>query len=229
MSAGSQLSASKLRVVLTGATGMVGEGVLLECLHNPDVEHVLMVNRRHSPRTHPKLAELIVPDLFSLDSVVDQLTGFNACFFCAGRTAVGLSEADYTRLTYDLTVSFARVLAALNPTMTFIYISGAGTDSSEKGRLMWARVKGRTENALRQVGFAHVYSFRPGFMRAIHGQRNLHTSYKLVAWLYPVARVVIPQYVSTLRQVAFAMIYVALNGFSKPILEVRDINALSRP
>ena len=227
MSSASPLTSAKLRVVLTGATGMVGEGVLLECLHNPDVEHVLMVNRKPSPRKHPKLTELIVPDFFQLDAVVEQLTGFNACFFCAGRTAVGLSQADYTHLTYDLTISFARVLAALNPTMTFIYVSGAGTDSSEKGRLMWARVKGRTENALQQVGFSHVYSFRPGFMRDTPGQRNLHPSYKLVAWLYPVARVVIPQYVSTLRQVAVAMIYVALNGFSKPILEVRDINALS--
>lgn len=222
-------STSQLRVVLTGATGMVGEGVLLECLRNPAVEHVLMVNRRSSPRKHPKLTELVVPDLFHLDAVVEQLTGFNACFFCAGRTSVGLSEADYTRLTWDLTISFARVLAALNPAMTFIYVSGAGTDSSEKGRSMWARVKGRTENALQQVGFARAFSFRPGFMLATPGQRNLHASYKLVAWLYPIARVVVPQYVSTLRQVAVAMIYVALNGFSKPILEVRDINALSRP
>ena len=219
---------SKLRVVLTGATGMVGEGVLLECLHNPDVEQVLIVSRKPSPRKHPKLAELIVPDFFSLDSVVDQLTGFNACFFCAGVSSVGLSESVYTHITFDLTLSFARVLAALNPTMTFIYVSGAGTDSSENGRSMWARVKGRTENALQRVGFAHVYCFRPGFMRATPGQRNLLTSYKLFAWLYPIARVVVPQYVSTLRQVALAMIYVALNGYSKPILEVRDINALSR-
>jgi uncharacterized protein YbjT (DUF2867 family) len=217
----------QLRVILTGATGMVGEGVLLECLHNPAVEHVLMVNRKPSPRKHPKLAELIVPDFFSLDAVVEQLTGFNACFFCAGVTSIGLSQADYTHLTYDLTVSFARVVAALNPNMTLVYVSGAGTDSSEKGRSMWARVKGCTENALQRVGFAHVYSFRPGFMRATPGQLNLPTSYKLFAWLYPLARVVVPQYVSTLRQVAFAMIYVALNGFSKPILEVLDINALS--
>jgi uncharacterized protein YbjT (DUF2867 family) len=219
---------SKLRVVLTGATGMVGEGVLLECLHNPDVEHVLIVSRKPSSRKHPKLAELIVPDFFSLDGVVEQLTGFNACFFCAGVSSVGLSESDYTHITYDLTLTFARVLAALNPTMTLIYVSGAGTDSTEKGRLMWARVKGRTENALQRVGFAHVYSFRPGFMRATPGQRNLLTSYKLFAWLYPVARAVVPQYVSTLRQVALAMIHVATDGYSKPILEVRDINALSR-
>ncbi|HEX4008044.1 MAG TPA: NAD-dependent epimerase/dehydratase family protein [Acidobacteriaceae bacterium] len=217
-----------LKVIITGATGMVGEGVLLECLDNPAVERVLMVNRRPSPLRHPKLAELIVPDFLNLSSAAPQLAGYDACFFCAGVSSVGKSEADYTRATCDVTLNFARTLVALNPAMTFIYVSGAGTDTSEKGRLMWARVKGRTENALQRVGFARAFSFRPGFMRAVPGQRNLATSYKWLAWLYPVARIVAPQYVSTLRQVALAMIRTAQSGYSRPILEVKDINPLGR-
>lgn len=217
----------KIRVIVTGATGMLGEGVILACLEHPAIAEVLMVNRRPSPLHHPKLLELIVPDFLALDAFTNHLIGYDACFFCAGVSSVGMSAADYVRVTYDVTMNFAKTLAALNPGMTFIYVSGAGTDSSEKGRSRWARVKGRTENALQQAGFAHAYSFRPGFMRATPGQRNLLASYKLFAWLYPLARVVVPQYVSTLRQVALAMIHVALEGYPKPILEVRDINALA--
>jgi uncharacterized protein YbjT (DUF2867 family) len=216
-----------LRIILTGATGMVGEGVLLTCLTHPEVERVLIVNRRPSLITHPKLQELLVPDFFSLDAVQDKLRGYNACFFCAGVSSVGKSEAEYTRVTHDLTLHFAQTLQPLNPEMTFIYVSGAGTDSSEKGRLMWARVKGRTENELLRIGFRAVYNFRPGFMRHVPGQRNLMASYRYFSWLYPIARVVTPNYVSTLRQVALAMIHTAQRGYPKPILEVRDINSLA--
>lgn len=219
--------ATQINVIITGATGMVGEGVLLTCLDYPAVERVLMINRRPSPITHPKLQELIVSDFFALDAMRDQLTGYNACFFCAGVSSVGKSEAEYTRVTHGLTLHCARTMQPLNPEMTFIYVSGAGTDSSEKGRLMWARVKGRTENELLRVGFRAVYNFRPGFMRHVPGQQNLMASYRYFSWLYPIARVLTPNYVSTMRQVALAMIHTALHGYPRPVLEVRDINALA--
>jgi uncharacterized protein YbjT (DUF2867 family) len=216
-----------LRIILTGATGMVGEGVLLTCLAHPAVERVLMVNRRPSPIEHLKLQELIVPDFFSLDAVQNQLRGYNACFFCAGVSSIGKSEAEYTRATHDLTIYFAGTLQGVNPEMTFVYVTGAGTDSSEKGRLSWARIKGRTENNLLRLGFHAVYNFRPGFMRAVPGQRNLPWGYRSLSWLYPVVRALVPNYVSTLRGVGLAMIHAAQRGYSKPILEIRDINALA--
>jgi hypothetical protein len=219
-------ASAPLRIILTGATGMVGEGVLLTCLEHPDVECVLIVNRRPSLITHPKFKELLVPDFFSLDAFQDRLHGYNACFFCAGVSSVGKSEAEYTRVTHDLTLNFARTLQPLNPEMTFIYVSGAGTDSSEKGRLMWARVKGRTENELLRAGFRAAYNFRPGFMRHVPGQRNLMASYRYFAWLYPIARVLAPNYVSTMRQVGLAMIHATQRGYPRPILEVADIKAL---
>ncbi|MGA7351144.1 MAG: NAD-dependent epimerase/dehydratase family protein, partial [Acidobacteriaceae bacterium] len=155
-----------MKVIITGATGMVGEGVMLECLENPAVDEVLLVSRRPYGASFPKLKECIVPDFMQLDAAVDQLKGYDACFFCAGVSSIGKSEADYTRITYDTTLHFAETVARVNPKMVFVYVSGMGTDSTEKGRMMWARVKGRTENALSRVGFRAVYSFRPGFMRA---------------------------------------------------------------
>lgn len=217
-----------IKVILTGATGMVGEGVLLECLENPAVGEVLIVSRRPSPRRHPKLKECLVPDFFHLDSVTSQITGYDACFFCAGVSSVGKTEAEYTRLTYDLTLHFAETLVKLNRAMVFIYVSGALTDSSEKGRTMWARVKGRTENALQRVGFRAAYNFRPGFMRATPGQQNLLSYYKWIAWLYPLVRLVLPDQVSTLRDVGVAMIRCATEGYPRPILEIRDINTLAQ-
>lgn len=206
---------------------MVGEGVLLTCLEHPAVERVLMVNRRSYALTHPKLQELLVPDFFSLESVQEPLRGYDACFFCAGVSSVGKSEAEYTRVTHDLTLHFARTLQPLNPEMTFIYVSGAMTDSTEKGRSMWARVKGRTENDLLRVGFRAAYNFRPGFMRAVPGQGNVLPYYRYIAWIYPIVRVIAPSHVSTLRQVALAMIHAALRGYPQPILEISDINALA--
>jgi uncharacterized protein YbjT (DUF2867 family) len=217
-----------IKVILTGATGMVGEGVLLECLENPAVGEVLMVSRRSSPRHHPKLKECLVPDFFDLDSVTSQITGYDACFFCAGISSVGKSESEYTRLTYDLTLHFAETLVKLNHAMVFIYVSGALTDSSQKGRTMWARVKGRTENALQRVGFRAAYNFRPGFMRATPGQQNLLSYYKWIAWLYPLVRLVLPDRVSTLRDVGVAMIRCATEGYPRPILEIGDINTLAQ-
>jgi uncharacterized protein YbjT (DUF2867 family) len=217
-----------IRVILTGATGMVGEGVLLECLDNPAVGHVLLVTRKPYPRTHPKLSQCLVPDFFDLNRHASQLTGYDACFFCSGVSSVGMSEADYRRVTYDLTLSFATTLAALNPSMTFCYVSGAMTDSTEQGRVMWARVKGATENALMRLPFARVYNFRPGFMRPTLGQQSIKSYYKAIGWLYPILRTLVPNHVSTLRQVALAMIRVTRIGYPIPILEIKEINTLGK-
>lgn len=220
-------SPAQLRIIITGATGMVGEGVLLECLDNPAVERVLMINRRPSPRRHAHLSELIVPNFLELDQFHDQLTGYDACFFCSGVSSRGMSETLYNHLTYNTTLRFAKTLCAVNPHMTFIYISGALTDSSEKGRVMWARIKGRTENALLRCGFEHAYNFRPGFMRPTRGQQNIHGYYKMIGGLYPVLRLLAPNHVSTLRQVGRAMINAATKGYPHPVLEIRDINTLA--
>lgn len=218
----------QLRIMITGATGMVGEGVLMECLDHPEVGEVLMVNRRHDDLAHLKLKELIVTDFFDLSKVADQLRGYDACLFCAGISSLGLKEPEYTRITYDLTLHFAQTLVSLNPDMIFVYVSGSHTDSSEKGRIMWARVKGRTENALMKLPFKKVYNFRPGFMKATGGQRHVKSYYGLIAWLYPLLRRLMPDGVSTLREVGTAMIKSVSKGYPKPILEIKDIHALAR-
>ncbi|MFZ0518556.1 MAG: NAD-dependent epimerase/dehydratase family protein [Acidobacteriaceae bacterium] len=219
---------AQLNVIITGATGMVGEGVLLTCLEHPAIAHVLLVNRKPYPLQNPRLKECIVPDFMHLDDARDQLSGYDACFFCAGISSVGMSEADYTRITYDITLHFAELLASLNPQMVFCYVSGAQTDSSEKGRVMWARVKGRTENALARLGFRAVYNFRPGFMRAVPGQKNIKSYYNWIGWAYPLLRALLPNMVSTLHDVAIAMIRCAQQRYPKQILEVKDINALAK-
>lgn len=221
-----------LKVILTGATGMVGEGVLFECLANPVVAEVLVVTRKpyDSPQAtrSPKFKQTLVADFMDLSGITAQLSGYNACFFCAGISSTGMTEAEYTHITYDITLHFAETLAPQNPQMTFIYISGGLTDSTERGRVMWARVKGRTENALMRLPFRAVYNFRPGFMRATKGQRNLKSYYNLVGWLYPILHKLMPNYVSTLQDVAIAMIKAATIGYPKPILEIKDINTLTR-
>ncbi|MBO9618552.1 MAG: epimerase [Niabella sp.] len=216
-----------LKVIITGTTGMVGEGVLLECLQNPEVESILSVSRRPAGKTHPKLKEYLVPDFLQLQPDDEQLKGYDACFFCAGITSIGKKEAEYRVITYDTTLHFAKVLYELNPAMVFIYVSGSGTDSTEKGRLMWARVKGKTENDLLHIGFRHAFMFRPAFMKAMPGQQFLLPAYKYFSWLYPVLKIITPNSASTLQQVGRAMINAATVGYNKPILEGRDILALS--
>jgi uncharacterized protein YbjT (DUF2867 family) len=212
----------KIRAIITGSTGMVGEGVLLECLANPSVEAVLVVNRRPSGRTHPKLRELVHSDFFNWSPLEDQLTGYNACFFCLGVSSLGMEKEKYRRITYDLTLNFAGVVARQNPGIGFCYVTGAGTDSSEKGSVGWARVKGATENALLRM-IPKSYMFRPGFMRAVPGQRNLKTFYRMLAWLYPIGRRIYPNGFCTLEEVGKAMICVTRDGFPKQVLEVQDI------
>ncbi|GAA3950922.1 epimerase [Hymenobacter algoricola] len=218
----------KIKAILTGATGMVGEGVLLECLHNPAVAQVLSISRRPSGITHPKLREIIHADFHDLTPIQDQLTGYNACFFCLGVSSVGLKEPAYRRLTHDLTLHFAQTLRPRNPGLTFCYMSGAGTDGTLQSGQMWARVKGETENALLGLGFRQAYMFRPGFLRATSGQRHVLSYYKYFGWLYPVLRTLTPRYVSTLAELGQAMIQVTRRGYAKPVLEVPDIVAVAK-
>ena len=218
----------EIKVIITGATGMVGEGVLFECLKHPDVSQVLIVNRRSYNINHPKLKECIIPDFFNLDEFTAQLTGYNACFYCAGVSSVGMKEPEYTRITYDTTIHFASKVASLNSNMIFVFVSGSLTDSSETGKIMWARVKGKTENALMKLPFKKVYNFRPGFMKATQGQKNIKSYYKLIAPLYPVLRLIIPSQLSTMSDVGLAMINTVTKSYPKQILEIKDINSLAK-
>ncbi|WP_426061539.1 NAD-dependent epimerase/dehydratase family protein [Hymenobacter sp. B1770] len=217
----------KIKAIITGATGMVGEGVLLACLRNPDVEAVLLLNRKASGYTHPKLKEVLHADFEHLKTIEAQLRGYNACFYCAGISSLGVSKEEYERITYDTTLAVAHTLLRLNPELTFCYVTGAGTDSTEQGRSHWARTKGRTENELLRLPFPAAYMFRPGFMRATPGQRNVLSMYKYIGWLYPMARQVASNYVSTMQEVGLAMIKAVQNGYPTPVLEVRDIVALA--
>jgi uncharacterized protein YbjT (DUF2867 family) len=217
-----------LNVIITGSTGMVGEGVLHECLQHPDVESILVINRKPCGVKDPKLTEIIHPDLFDISALKEHLTGYNACFFCLGVTSLGIKEPEYTRITYTLTMGFAKMLAGLNPGMTFCYVSGAGTDSSEKGRLMWARVKGKTENDLLKLPFRQAYNFRPAFIIPTKGLKNTHSYYKKFAWLIPAVRTILPNYITTLKDLGIAMINSALLGYSGKVLEVKDIKQLAK-
>jgi nucleoside-diphosphate-sugar epimerase len=215
-----------MKVIITGATGMVGEGVLLECLDSPEVTEVLVVSRKPGGRTHAKLREVVHGDFFDLAPIEAQLAGYDACFFCLGVSSVGMSQEDYRRMTYELTLGFAQVLARLSPKLTFCYVTGKSTDSSEQGRVAWARVKGATENALLKL-FERAYMFRPAMMKAVPGQRNLKTLYKLLAWIYPIGRALYPAGFCTLHEVAQAMIKVVSKGYPKRVLEVADIVAVA--
>ena len=223
-----QLSSSKIRAIVTGATGMVGEGVLHECLQHDNVEEVLVINRKPCGVTHPKLKEIIHADFFDFSTIENQLANYNACFFCLGVSSIGMKEPEYTRLTYTLTMHIAQTLSGLNPDMTFCYISGASTDSSEKGRMMWARVKGKTENDLTKLPFKQVYNFRPGIIEPTKGLKNTLSFYKYLGWLIPVIRLFAPNSIIRLKQLGIAMINAATKGYEKHILEVKDIFELAK-
>jgi nucleoside-diphosphate-sugar epimerase len=216
-----------MKTIITGATGMVGEGVLLECLNHPDVDLVLVINRKPMGMPHPKLREIVHTDFFDLAPIESQLSGYDACFFCLGTSSVGMSTEEYKHITYDLTLNVGGVLAKHNPEMTFCYLTGAGTDSSEQGRTAWARVKGATENALMRL-FKRSYMFRPGFMRATAGQKNLKSFYKWIAWTYPIGRAIYPSGFCTLQEVGRAMINVVARGYPRQILNVKDIVQLAK-
>ncbi len=217
----------KIKPIITGATGMVGEGVLHECLNHHDVESVLIINRKPYDLKHPKLKEIIHKDFFDLTPVEEQLAGYNACFFCAGVTSVGKKEEEYRRLTYDMTMNFAETLVKVNKEkskdITFCYVSGLGTDSTEKGKTMWARVKGKTENDLMKLPFKNAYMFRPGYIQPTKGLKNTYTVYKFIAPFYPVFKTLFPKYTVTLKELGQAMINVTLYSPENKILECEDI------
>jgi uncharacterized protein YbjT (DUF2867 family) len=218
----------KIKAIITGATGMVGEGVLAEALRHPEVEKVLVINRKPCGISDPKLTEILHKDFLDLSPLADQLTGYNACFFCLGVSSVGIKKDVYYTLTYTLTMHMAEILAKQNSEMTFCYVSGAGTDSSEKGKVNWAHVKGKTENDLMKLPFKSVYAFRPGLMLPEKGAKNIHGYYLLYRILYPPLRALFPGFVSTLKEVAIGMINSVLKGYEKPVLEVKDIIELSK-
>ena len=218
---------SKLKVIITGSTGMVGEGVLHEWLNHPDVERILVINRRPCGYSNPKLTEILHNNFFDLSTIENQLSGYNACFFCLGVSSVGMKEPEFFEKTYTLTMHVAQTLVKHNPDMVFSYISGSGTDSTEKGSRMWARVKGKTENDLMKLPFKKVYAFRPGFMKPIEGLRNTLSFYKYVNWLFPLFKIMLPGFVTTLSQLGLAMIKATSLGYEKNIVEVRDILQLA--
>lgn len=221
-----------MKIILFGASGMVGQGVLRECLAAPDVDQVLVVGRSSTGVTHPRLRELLHQDFFDYASIEPALKGYDACFFCLGVSAGGMDEPRYAHLTYDLTLAAAGTLARLNPAMVFVYVSGAGTDSSEQGRSMWARVKGRTENALQRLPFRAVYLFRPGFIEPVQGERSKTASYRLIYAvsrpLLPVLRRLFPRHLLSTVDMGRAMLSVVRHGAPAAVLEIADILAAAR-
>ncbi|WP_212004438.1 NAD-dependent epimerase/dehydratase family protein [Chitinophaga sp. HK235] len=217
----------QLKVIVTGASGMVGEGVMHECLQHPQVEEVLVINRRPSGIVHPKLKEIVHQDFFNLSPIADQLRDYDACYFCLGVSSVGMAKQQYYRLTYTLTMHVAETLSRRNSNMIFCYISGAGTDSSEQGRSAWARVKGKTENDLLKLPFKKVYAFRPGFIKPTKGLKHGHAFYRYINWLFPIGRALFPSGFCTLAELGRAMINITLYGYGRQIIEGKDIIALA--
>ena len=202
---------------------MVGEGVLHECLLYPQIENVLVINRKPCGIRHPKLKEIIHADFFNLSPIKNELSGYDACFFCLGVSSVGMKEPGYFKLTYTLTMHFAEIVSEVNSNMVFCYISGAGTDSTEKGRMMWARVKGKTENDLMKLPFKKVYNFRPAILEPTKGLKNTLSLYKYFGWMAPILRLLAPNQISTLQQLGKSMIFVTINGYKKQNFDVKDI------
>jgi uncharacterized protein YbjT (DUF2867 family) len=221
----------KIKGIITGATGMVGEGVLHTCLNHHDVESVLIINRKPYDLKHPKLKEIIHSDFFDLSPIEDQLIGWDACFFCAGVTSLGKTEDEYRHLTYDMTMNFAETLIKVNgeksKEITFCYVSGLGTDSTESGKTMWARVKGKTENDLMKLPFKNAYMFRPGYIQPIKGLKNTYTPYKFLAPFYPLLKTLFPNYTVTLKELGQAMINITLYSPEKKVLECGDIREVT--
>ncbi len=213
-----------MKIIITGSTGMAGEGVLLECLENNKVTAVLMVNRKHSEITHPKLKELIVPDFLQVENFKEALTGYDACFYCAGISSVGMSEEKYTIITYDTTMHFAKTLLEVNPGIAFTYITGSHTDSTAAGKVMWARVKGKTENDLMKLPFKAQYNFRPGGMLPAKGQKNAKLVYIVIV---KIIGVFAPKIIVTLNELGKAMINSVVFGYQKQVLEISDIKVLA--
>ncbi|WP_231425817.1 MULTISPECIES: NAD-dependent epimerase/dehydratase family protein [Pedobacter] len=212
-------------VIITGSTGMVGEGVLIQCLNSPEIDSVLVINRRPCGYVHAKLKEIIHSDFFNLSAIEDQLKGYNACFFCLGVSSVGVDNDTYYRMTYVLTLHVAETLSRLNNDITFCYVSGNGTD--ENGRLNWQKVKGKTENDLTKLPFEQVYHFRPGFIKPIEGQKYAHKFYKYINWMLPIGRKFFPNGFCTMTEIGNAMINTLSHNNERKILEGKDIIKLA--
>jgi len=217
-----------IKAIITGSTGMVGEGVLHECLTNINVTEVLVINRKPCGLKHKKLKEIIHQDFYDFSSISKDLEGYNAAFLCLGVTSMGKKEPEYFKLTHTLTLSFAEKLAKINQEMTLCYISGIGTDSSEKGKTMWARVKGKTENDLMKLPFDKVFPFRPGYIKPTKGLKNSHKFYKFVNWLFPIGRLFYPKAFCTLQEVGVAMINSVYEEENRKIIEGKDIIELAK-
>ena len=212
-----------IRVIITGSTGMVGEGVLYECLKSDQVEAVLVINRKPCGYSHPKLSEIIHNNFYNLKPIESELKGYNACYFCLGVTSVGKNEEEYTRLTYDLTLHVCELISQNNTDLTICYISGAGTYSDEKGKLMWARVKGKTENDIMRLKEVKGFAFRPGIIKPIKGLKFTHQAYKYFLWVFPIIKLFGSNVFCSLEQIGKAMIQVSISGRKDPRLEVKDI------
>lgn len=221
-----------MKVILFGATGMVGQGALRECLLDRGIESVLSIRRTATGQHHPKLRELVHRDFHDFSTIERELTGYDACFFTLGVSSAGMSEEQYRRITYDITLAAANTLVRLNPSMTFLYVSGAGTDSTERGRSMWARTKGQTENDLLSLPFKAAYMFRPGLIVPLHGIKSKTRAYRIFyalgAPLLALAHVLFPRYTTTTEKLGRAMIHVARRGAARRILEVTDIYDLAK-
>ena len=213
----------KIREIITGVSGMVGEGVLHECLNHPDLEAVLSISRKPCGIIHPKFKEVIHQDFFDLSAIENDLQGYNTCFFCLGVSSIGMKKDEYYKLTYTLTMHVAETLSKLNAEMTFCYISGAGTDSTEKGSSSWAKVKGKTENDLMKLPFRKAYAFRPGFIKPTSGLRNMHKYYRYINWLFPLGRSIYPKGFCTLKELGIAMINTAKDDYKNNVVEGNDI------
>ncbi|MGA9292756.1 MAG: NAD-dependent epimerase/dehydratase family protein [Ignavibacteriaceae bacterium] len=217
----------KIKAIVTGSTGMVGEGVMHECLNHPEVESVLVINRKSINPNHPKLKEILHNNFYDFSGIEDQLKGYNACFFCLGTTSVGKKENEYTKITFDITKSLTDILVRVNPELTFCYISGAGTDSSENGKSMWARVKGRTENYILNLGFRQAFAFRPAIIEPTNGLKNTLSPYKYLSFLLPIVKTIFPKHICSLKEIGIAMINSVNKGYEKNVLEVVDIKKLA--
>ncbi len=218
---------NKIKVIITGSTGMVGEGVTNVCLSDPRIAQILLINRRKSGFEHQKLKELVLPDLEDLSQFEDELRGYDACFYCLGVSSVGMNKSKYYKITYELTLSIAKLLSRFNQNMTFIYVSGAGTDSTEKRVGSWSAVKGKTENDLMKLPFKKVFGYRPGFIKPMKGTKNSHKYYKYINWIFPIGKKIMPDYFNTLEELGKSMINVIFYDFTKTIVKGKDIKLLA--
>jgi nucleoside-diphosphate-sugar epimerase len=217
-----------LKVIITGATGMVGEGILLVCLENQAISNVLIISRKPLGITHPKLKEIIHEDFHDLSPVAEHLAGYDACFFCLGVSSVGMKMDKYRKVTYDLTMHFGETVSRLNSDMVFVYVSGAGTDGTEKGKTEWARIKGKTENDLRKLPFKRVYGYRPGFIKPYKGQKKTHAFYTYINWFFRVGKKLSPDYFNTMEELGLSMIRLVRHDYPKDTLYGRDITLLAQ-